>query len=81
MEMIKAMKLSTAGMRVQGTRLRVISENIENADALPDCSGDMPCRRKQIAFTNVLDRNLDSKRVVVDKIKYDKADFDKKFDP
>ena len=79
--MIKAMKLSTAGMRVQGTRLRVISENIENADALPDCPGNMPCWCKHIAFKNVLDRNLDSKRVVVDKIKYDKADLDKKFDP
>lgn len=81
MDLIKAMKLSTAGMRVQGTRLRVISENIANADSMPDRPGDMPYRRKHITFKNILDRNLDAKRVVVDKIKYDKADFDKKFDP
>ncbi len=54
MDLIKAMKLSTAGMRVQGTRLRVISENIANADSLPDRPGDMPYRRKHITFKNIL---------------------------
>ena len=81
MDLIKAIKLSTAGMRVQGTRLRVISENVANADSLPDGPGDLPYRRKQVSFKNILDRSLDAKRVVVDKIQYDKSDFDKKFDP
>ena len=81
MDLIKAIKLSTAGMRVQGTRLRVISENIANSDSLPDGPGDTPYRRKQVSFKNILDRSLDAKRVKVDKITYDKADFDKKFDP
>lgn len=81
MDLIKAIKLSTAGMRVQGTRLRVISENVANADSLPDSPGDLPYRRKQVTFKNILDRSLDAKRVKVDKIVYDKTDFDKKFDP
>tara|TARA_R110000787_G_scaffold103832_1_gene210477 strand:- start:869 stop:1279 length:411 start_codon:yes stop_codon:yes gene_type:complete len=81
MDLIKAIKLSTAGMRVQGTRLRVISENVANADSLPEGPGDLPYRRKQVSFKNILDRSLDAKRVVVDKIQYDKGDFDKKFDP
>jgi len=81
MDLIKSIKISTAGMRVQGTRLRVISENIANADSLPDGPGDTPYRRKQVSFKNVLDRSLDAKRVKVDKIQVDKTDFDKKFDP
>ena len=81
MDLIKSIKLSTAGMRVQGTRLRVISENIANADSLPENQGDTPYRSKQVSFKNILDRSLDAKRVAVDKIQYDRSDFEKKFDP
>lgn len=81
MDLIKSIKISTAGMRVQGTRLRVISENIANADSLPEGPGDTPYRRKQVSFKNVLDRSLDAHRVKVDKIRVDKSEFDKKYDP
>jgi len=81
MDLIKAIKLSTAGMRAQGTRLRVISENVANADSLPEHPGDDPYRRKQVSFKNVLDRSLNARRVSVDKIQYDKGEFEKKFDP
>ena len=81
MDLIKSIKISTAGMRVQGTRLRVISENIANADSLPEGEGDLPYRRKQVSFKNVLDRSLDAKRVKIDKIQLDKTDFDRKYDP
>jgi len=81
MDLIKSIKISTAGMRVQGTRLREISENIANADSLPDGQGDLPYRRKQVSFKNILDRSIDAQRVKVDKIQFDKTDFDRKFDP
>lgn len=81
MDLIKSIKISTAGMRVQGTRLRVISENVANADSLPENPSDLPYRRKQVSFKNILDRSIDAKRVTVDKIQYDKSDFDRKFDP
>ena len=81
MELIKSIKISTTGMRVQGTRLRVISENIANADSLPSGQGDEPYRRKQVLFKNTLDRALDAKKVQIDKIEVDKKEFDKKYDP
>ena len=81
MDLIKSIKISTAGMRVQGTRLRVISENIANADSLPSGQGDEPYRRKQVSFKNTLDRALDDKKVQIDKIEVDKKEFDKKYDP
>lgn len=81
MDLINSIKISTAGMRVQGTRLRVISENIANADSLPDGPGDEPYRRKQVSFKNMLDRSIDGRRITVDKILVDKTEFEKKFDP
>ena len=34
-DILKTMKISAAGMRAQGHRPRVISENIANAESLP----------------------------------------------
>ena len=41
-DLISSLKISAAGMKVQGTRLRVISENLANADSLPTGPGKSP---------------------------------------
>lgn len=59
-------------MRVQGTRIRVISENIANADTAATTPGADPYRRQIITFKNEMDRKLDLKTVRVDDIDVDK---------
>lgn len=81
MEILKAMKLASAGMHVQATRMRVVAENLANADTRPDKPGVAPYRRKLITFKNVLDRKLGVKRVEVGRIKTDRTEFEKKYDP
>ena len=68
-------------MKVQGTRLRVISENLANADSLPTEPGKSPYRRKNILFKNVLNRELGLNLVKVKKIGVDKSEFNRRFDP
>lgn len=81
-DLFKSMRISTAGMKVQGARLRVISENVANADSLPTRPGEMPYRRKKILFKNELDRDLEVNTVRVHKVKEDgNSDFKKFFDP
>ena len=79
--MIKTMRISTAGMQVQGARLRVISENIANADSLPQNANGKPYRRKLITFQNSLNRAMGLNMVKVHSIKADQSEFGKKFDP
>lgn len=80
-DLFKTLRISSAGMRAQGTRLRVISENLANAGSLPRAPGDMPYRRKVVTFKNELDRSIGLKTVRVGKIVPDKSDFTKRFDP
>lgn len=80
-DIIKTMRISGAGMRVQGERLRVIAQNLANANSLPQEPGDLPYRRKVITFKNELDRNLGLKTVRVGKIQADKSDFGKRYEP
>lgn len=81
MDLIKAMKLSAAGMRVQGYRMRVVAENLANADTAPTQPGAAPYRRKVITFKNTLDRALGLKRVEVDRIQPDRSKFERRYEP
>ncbi len=80
-DLLKTFQISGAGMRVQGTRLRVISENIANADSLAQDPNGKPYRRKIITFKNELDRATGLDKVSVNKVKPDMSDFGRRYDP
>ncbi len=81
MDLYKAMSASAAGMKAQGARLKVISENLANANTTAETPGDMPYRRKVISFQNALDRQAGVSTVQVKKISVDKSDFQRRYDP
>jgi flagellar basal-body rod protein FlgC len=81
MDLVKAIKISASGMKAQGTRLRVISENIANANSLAEVPGGDPYRRKLVSFKEVLDKSIGAETVAVNKIEFDQSDFNKRFDP
>lgn len=60
--------ISSHGMRAQGERIRVVAENLANADTAPDAPGQEPYTRQIITFKNTLDRELGHKVVQVDDV-------------
>ncbi len=81
MDLIKALKISAAGMKAQGVRLRVIAENMANAESGAAEPGGEPYRRKVVTFKNVLDRTFGARKVEINKITVDRSDFKKNYDP
>ncbi|MDZ5648183.1 MULTISPECIES: flagellar basal body rod protein FlgC [Nitrospirillum] len=81
MDLMNALNLSTAGMKAQGTRLRVIAENLANTDSTAASPGDLPYRRKVVLFANTLNKALGIDTVNVKKVDVDRSDFQRKFDP
>ncbi|MEE8562556.1 MAG: flagellar basal body rod protein FlgC [Alphaproteobacteria bacterium] len=81
MDILKAMKLASAGMRAQGTRMRVVAENLANADTAPENVKGVPYRRKMVTFKNVLDRTMGVYKIRVDRITTDRTEFERKYDP
>lgn len=81
MDLYKAMAVSASGMKAQGVRLRVIAENMANANSTAETPGDLPYRRKVVSFKNELDRNLDVNTVRVARIDVDRKDFTRRYDP
>ncbi len=80
-DLISSFEISAAGMKAQGTRLRVISENIANADSLPSAEGEAPYRRKVITFRNLLDRDSGVDMVRVKSIEPDQSSFKQRYEP
>ena len=73
---------SAAGMRVQGARMKVVAQNIANADSTGSTPGADPYRRKIITFDNKYDREKGIVAVKVDNISKDyKTKFKAIYDP
>ena len=81
MDLMESLMISAAGMRAQGQRLRVVAENLANADSVSEVAGGDPYRRKTISFKNQLDRELGMETVQVGKVGEDPSDFRMKYDP
>src|ERR1700761_3863215 len=77
----RSMGIATSGLRAQAGRMRVISENIANADSTAPTSGGDPYRRRIPTFTSQLDRALDARTVGLGKVAPDSSDFRTKYEP
>lgn len=81
MDLLNAMEIAAQGMRVQGVRMRVISQNLANAETTGSKPGEDPYQRQIVTFKNVLERSKGANFVTVDKVVKDQSDFKLKYDP
>jgi flagellar basal-body rod protein FlgC len=81
MDFLKSMGIAAAGLRAQAGRMRVVSENIANADSTAAAPGGDPYRRKIPTFSSELDRELDARVMKMGRIAQDRSEFRVKYDP
>ena len=81
MEFSNSMTIAASGMRVQSERMKVIAENIANADSTSSTPGGDPYRRQVSTVTTDFDRELGVNLVKSGKTVEDKSDFRSQYDP
>jgi len=81
MDFIRTIAIAASGLRAQAGRIRVISENIANADSLAQTPGGDPYRRRVPTFTSQLDRSLEARTVALGPVRPDTSDFKIKHEP
>ena len=81
MDLIKSIAVAASGLRSQSGRMRVIAENIANADSGAERLGAEPYRRKVPTFQRHFDRELDSQLVALGKVQRDQSAFKVKHEP
>ena len=76
-----SIQIAGAGLEAQSARLRVVSENIANAESTADTPGGTPYVRQTISFDNELDRTAGLSLVRVKSIGHDNSPFRLEQDP
>jgi flagellar basal-body rod protein FlgC len=76
-----ALHIAASGLQAQSTRLRVVSENIANAQSTGSTPGADPYARKTVSFESEMDRSLGANLVEVKSIGVDSTPFKLERDP
>jgi flagellar basal-body rod protein FlgC len=81
MDLATSMVVAASGMRAQSTRMRIIAENIANANSTSAVAGVDPYRRKIATMKTEFDRELDANMVRAGKPLTDLSQFRSQYDP
>jgi flagellar basal-body rod protein FlgC len=80
-DFLKSMAIAASGLKAQSGRMRVIAENIANADSTAQRAGGSPYRRKMATFRVEMDRALEAQTVGMGRVQLDQSDFRTKYEP
>jgi flagellar basal-body rod protein FlgC len=81
MDFIKSLVIAASGLHAQLGRMRIITENIANADSTATTPGGDPYRRKIVTFNAELDSAIGADVVKLGRVKTDNSDFRIKHEP
>ena len=81
MDFLKSMAIAASGLKAQSGRMRVIAENIANAESTAQRTGANPYRRKIATFRTEMDRALGAQTIAMGRVSTDPSDFRTKYEP
>jgi flagellar basal-body rod protein FlgC len=81
MDLAKSMQVATSGLKAQSSRMKVIAENIANAESTARTKGGNPYQRRIPTFREVFDEELGAHVVEQGRVQLDRTEFGEKFDP
>ena len=81
MDLSTSMSVAASGMRTQSERMKIIAENIANANSTSATPGGDPYRRKIATVKSEFDRELNATLVTSGKPAADMSDFTTRYDP
>ncbi|NMA98019.1 MAG: flagellar basal body rod protein FlgC [Phyllobacteriaceae bacterium] len=81
MDFNSSLRIAATGLQAQSARMRVIAENIANADSAGKAPGDEPYRRRIPTFQTTFDAEVGGRVVEVGRLAYDMSDFSSRYEP
>jgi flagellar basal-body rod protein FlgC len=81
MDFMRSIFIAATGLRAQSGRMRVIAENIANANSTAANSTTDPYRRRVPSFATSFDRDLQATVVSMGRIRGDQSDFTVRNEP
>ena len=81
MDFIRSLAIAASGLHAQLGRMRIITENLANADSTAAAPGGDPYRRKIVTFNSELDNALGADVVKLGPVQSDNSDFRVRHEP
>jgi flagellar basal-body rod protein FlgC len=81
MDLNTSLQVSASGLRAQSLRMRVIAENLANADSVSRTAGGDPYRRRLPSFKSEVDRETGAAGVKIETIQSDQSAFQRVYQP
>jgi flagellar basal-body rod protein FlgC len=81
MDFLKSIAIAASGLRAQAGRMRIIAENLANAESTAATRGGDPYRRRIPTFRSEIDRALDARVVILGRVRTDQSEFRTKHEP
>lgn len=81
MDFVRTLMIAASGLRAQSGRMRIISENIANANSTASAAGADPYRRRIPTFRSSFDSELQANVVALGKVQTDRSAFITKSEP
>ncbi len=81
MDFIRSLAIAASGLHAQLGRMRIITENLANADSTAATPGGDPYRRKIVTFNTELDSALGAEVVKLGPVQSDNSDFRVRHEP
>jgi flagellar basal-body rod protein FlgC len=76
-----SLRIAATGLHAQSDRMRVIAENLANADSAGKTAGADPYRRKVPTFRAVYNQELGADVVQTGRLSYDMSAFQSRYEP
>lgn len=80
-DFLSSLRIAATGLHAQTARMRIIAENIANADSAGKSPDEDPYRRRIPTFSAVMDREIGGKIVQIGRLAYDMSDFQARYEP
>lgn len=75
------MQIAASGLEAQSGRIRIVAENLANAQSTAQTPGGDPYRRQVPVFSSILDRQISAQTVRLSGVEADRTPFTLEFDP
>ena len=80
-DFLSSLRIAASGLHAQTARMRVIAENIANAESTGKTPDETPYRRQLPTFKAVMDEEVGGRVVQLGRLAYDMSDFVSRYEP
>ena len=80
-DFVSSLKIAATGLHAQNARMRIIAENLANADSAGKTPTDKPYQRRIPTFQAVMDADAGGQIVKIGKTAVDTSDFQERYEP